>query len=257
MPVLTPEQWFLGTLAALLVGISKTGLPGTGILIVPLMAEAFGGRLSVGTVLPMLILGDCFAVAWYRHHGRWDKIISLVPWVLLGLLAGGIFLDVEHVHHAGRDPLNVLIGVLVLGMLVIHLARSHWGDRFAPTSPAGVCATGTMAGFTTMVSNAAGPIMAIYLQATGLQKKEFMGTTAWYFFTFNIAKLPILILVSLHHPENPLVTHGSAAFNVAMIPVILVGAFAGRWLLPRMPQKLFDNIVLTLAGIAAVKLLLG
>ena len=65
---LTPEQWMIGILAALMVGITKTGIPGIGILVVPLMAIVFGGRLSVGATLPLLIFGDIFAVLWYRQR---------------------------------------------------------------------------------------------------------------------------------------------------------------------------------------------
>ncbi|BCW98807.1 MAG: hypothetical protein KatS3mg024_1634 [Armatimonadota bacterium] len=74
IPSLTPLEWALALASAALVGFSKTGVPGTGILVVPLMAALFGGRQSVGTLLPMLIFADCFAVAWYRRHARWDRL---------------------------------------------------------------------------------------------------------------------------------------------------------------------------------------
>ena len=85
---LTPEQWIIGIIAALIVGFSKTGMPGVGILMVPLMAVVFGGRLSVGATLPLLIFGDVFAVLFYHQHARWDKLRELIPWVLLGIAAG-------------------------------------------------------------------------------------------------------------------------------------------------------------------------
>ena len=76
-----PWQWVLLVLGAVAAGFSKTGIPGIGILIVPLMAIVFGGRLSVGATLPLLIFGDIFAVLWYRQHARWDNLRSLFPWV--------------------------------------------------------------------------------------------------------------------------------------------------------------------------------
>ena len=86
--VLTSEQWLVGSCAALLVGITKTGLPGIGILVIPLMAAVFGGRLSVGATLPLLIFGDIFAVLWYHQHARWDNLRNLVPWLVIGIAVG-------------------------------------------------------------------------------------------------------------------------------------------------------------------------
>lgn len=85
-------QVLVGAFAGFLIGVSKTGVPGIGILVVPLLAEAFGGRASVGTMLPMLIVGDIFAVLWYRHHARWNRLIELIPWVSVGMALGAFLL---------------------------------------------------------------------------------------------------------------------------------------------------------------------
>lgn len=257
MLTLTPLEWLIGFFAALIVGISKTALPGVGILVVPLIALLFGGRLSVGATLPLLIFGDIFAVLWYRQHARWDNLRSLVPWVTLGLLSGTAVLWYTGTHGSRIDWLNVLIGSMVLLMLGISLARRHWGDRLVPSSTTGLVSAGTLAGFSTTVSNAAGPIMSIYL--TGmlqLSKNEFMGTSAWYFFIINLTKLPIYAVLSLTTPANPMITAATLIFDLALLPVIILGAFIGKWLLPRFPQQIFDNLVLILAGLAALKLIL-
>lgn len=151
-------QWILGAGAAVLVGISKTGIPGTGILVVPMLAYAFGGRQSVGIMLPMLIFADCFAVLWYRRHVQWDKLIGLLPWVVAGLVVGAIGLWITGRLSGSVDVIGRVIGVLVLLMLVINLLQGRLGNKLTPTSKIGIAATGTAAGFTTMVSNAAGPI---------------------------------------------------------------------------------------------------
>lgn len=255
LPELSPALWALAIAAALLVGISKTGVPGAGILVVPLLARIFGARLSVGTMLPMLIFGDCFAVAWYHRHARWDKLWGLFPSVSVGVLAGAALLQVLGKAPAHKDYLNVLIGVLVLGMLAVHLARVRFGDRISLHSRVGLAATGSVAGFSTTVSNAAGPVMGIYLTSLQLPKEQFMGTTAWYFFIVNVAKFPILAGLSIANPSNPIVTASSLTFNLAMTPVILFGVFLGKWMLPRISQRAFDSVVLVLAAIAAINLI--
>ncbi len=253
---LTPAQWVFGIVAALVVGLSKTGLPGIGILVVPLMAFVFGGRLSVGATLPMLICGDVFAVLWYRQHARWDKLSELIPWVLVGIAAGTGLLWYTGVQGSQTDWLNVIIGVLVIAMLGLSLARMRWGDRLVPTTRAGVGGTGALAGFSTTASNAAGPIMSIYLTGMGLDKHQFMGTTAWYFFIFNLTKLPIYLVLSLVLPSKPMVSPDTLAFDLAVVPIIVLSAFAGKLLLPRISQNVFNLLVLVLAGAAAFKLIL-
>jgi len=255
--VLAYSAWqiLLGTLAAFLIGVSKTGVPGIGILVVPMLAAAFGGRASVGAMLPMLIVGDIFAVWWYRHHAQWNRLIALLPWVVVGMALGALLLWQLGEAEVSRDLLEPIIGFLVLVMLAVHLLRQQWGDRLAAHSRAAVATTGTAAGFATTVSNAAGPIMGIYLTSLGLPKEQFMGTSAWYYFAVNLSKLPIFVMLTLINPAKPIITAQSLLFNAAVIPVIVAGVYLGRWLLPRIPQKAFDAVVLGLAAAAALKLI--
>ncbi len=254
---LTPEQWTIGIIAALTVGITKTAVPGIGILIVPLMAVVFGGRLSVGATLPLLIFGDIFAVLWYRQHARWDNLRGLLPWVGIGIAVGVGLLWYTGTQGSRVDWLNVIIGVLVLFMLAVSVARRYWGDKLVPSSQVGLVSTGVLAGFSTTVSNAAGPIMSIYLSGMmRLSKNEFMGTSAWYFFIFNLTKLPLYVFLSLVLPAKPMINSTTLLFDLVMLPIIIIGAFIGKWLLPRISESLFNNVVLVLAGAAALKLII-
>lgn len=254
---LEPWQWALGSLAALMVGVSKTGVPGIGILVVPLLAAVFGGRLSAGVMLPMLIMGDVFAVAWYRRHAQWDKLLGLLPWVAAGMALGTVALKITGDSKGSKDVTDIVIGTMVLVMVLLHLLRRRLGEQFAPTSPIGVATTGAGAGFATTVSNAAGPVMQMYLAAHKMPKEQFMGTIAWYFFIINVSKFPIYVVLSAMIPAKPLVTVSSLAFNAAMFPVVVAGVYMGRWLLPRIPQKTFDAVVIVLAALGALRLITG
>lgn len=250
-------QWVLGGAAALFVGISKTGVPGMGILVVPLLAAVFGGRPSVGIMLPMLVVGDVFAVLWYRRHAEWDKLIKLAPWVAVGIGAGAVALQVLGHVKQDKDILNPVIGGLVLAMLIVYVLQGQLGQRLTPKSGVGMAGTGVTAGFATTVSNAAGPVMQIYLAAHKMPKEQFMGTLAWYFFIINLCKVPIYAAISAANPENPMMTRHSLLFNLEVVPIIIIGVFVGKWLLPRISQRLFNDVVLVLAGVAAVKLIVG
>ena len=246
-------QWIVGAAAGLLVGISKTGVPGLGILVVSLLAAVFGGRPSVGIMLPMLIFGDCFAVAWYRRHAQWDKLIGLLPWVVFGMGIGATALWLTGKSSSSKDILGVIIGVLVLTMLALYLLQNQLGERLTPKSKFGVASTGTFAGFATTVSNAAGPIMSIYMAAQKMSKEQFMGTIAWYFFIINMSKVPVYFALSAINPAKPLITLQSLLFVLEISPAILVGVFIGKWMLPRISQKAFDSIVVVLAAAGAIK----
>ena len=74
---LTTIQWLLAGLCGLMIGLSKTGVVGTQLLNVPIMAGIFGGKPSVGLVLPMLITADIFAVSYYKRFAQWKYIIKL------------------------------------------------------------------------------------------------------------------------------------------------------------------------------------
>ena len=107
---------------------------------------------------------------------------------------------------------------------------------------------GVIAGFITLVANAAGPLMAIYLVAMRLPKMQFVGTAAVFFMVLNLFKVPFMVKLGL-------ITAQSFEFNLMLAPAVLLGAFAGRWLLMRINQQLFENLVLALSAIAGVLLI--
>lgn len=254
-------QWVLGGLAAVLVGISKTGLPGIGILVVPMMASAFGARASVGILLPVLIVTDCLAVLIYRRHAQWDKLLGLVPFVGLGLLLGAATLwAMEHVRlgaMGGKELFAPLIGGIVMLMILLHLLRRRLGERITPHSRLGVAAAGAATGFATSVANAAGPIMSVYLAGKRLPKVGFMGTSAWFFLLLNLSKLPLYLALDWLGAAEPLIDGDTLLIDACLVLMVLPGVLLGRWMLPRLSQEWFNQLVLWLAGLSALKLILS
>ena len=241
---LSVHQLLLAALAAVLVGFSKTGVPGLGILIVPLLALVFPAKLSVGALLPMLIVGDVLAVALYRRHAQWNKLWPLFPWVVAGTIPGAWVLA-----KCNSQQLQPALGWLVLAMVAVDLARRwfHW-DR-VPHHWAFVGFTGFAAGFATTLGNVAGPIMTLYLLSRGLDKNEFLGTGAWYFLIVNVSKIPIFAWVGI-------ITLETLRFDLWSVPAILVGAALGWYTQARLPQRTFNLAVIVLAVVAALRLVI-
>lgn len=235
-----------GAAAALLVGFSKTGVPGAAIPAVALMAEAFreDTKLSVGAMLPILILGDLFAIAYYRRHAQWNRIWELVPYVAVGMLPGYLVLWL-----VPGEYLRVLLGTLILLLLLLHAGRRRLGWQRLLERPWFTAATGVLAGFGTTVGNAAGPVMSIYLVSRKLDKHEFIGTAAWFFFLVNTSKIPFFWTLGVMDSTT-------LRFDARVAPALVVGALLGASVLKRLPQIAFDGLVLGLAGVAALRLIL-
>lgn len=251
---LTPASWLIATLAALIVGASKSGVPGGGVLAVALFAQIFPARESTGALLPVLIVGDFLAVTLLRRHANWPRLWQLFPWTAMGILLGvGILAMISDTE------LRIVIGGLIVLMTTYQLAQ-----RFRPSSPIPApgwrgfaamakrlftASMGVSAGITTMVANAAGPFATLYLLAMQLGKLEFVGTTAWFFLAVNLFKVPFAIGLGL-------ITWQSLRVDLLLLPAVVVGAFLGRWLLHRIDQTLFERLVLALALWGGLQLLL-
>jgi hypothetical protein len=241
-------NWVVLAVSALVLGISKTGLPGIGILAIPMVAMVLPARASTGLILPMLIVGDIFAVAFYRRHAVWSHLVRLLPFAVAGVITGYFAMKV-----VTDDQLRPIIGGIILVMLALnYLVNRSSGSSLEQRIPTGWWFPATMgftAGVTTMMANAAGPIMIIYLLAMHLPKNEFIGTGAWYFMLLNSFKIPFSMGLGL-------ITLESLKYNLILAPVIVVGAVLGVWLVKHVPQKAFTALMQILAAAAAVILLL-
>jgi len=227
-----------------MIGFSKTGLPGMGILAIPLMAWVLPARASTGVVLPMLIFADFFAVGYYRRFAVWSKLVRLLPWAAVGVFLGYLALG-----RVNDQQLKPIIGGIVLVMLALNFWRNYGKeDRPVPAWWWFAALFGLLAGVTTMMANAAGPVMVLYLLAMRLSKNEFIGTGAWYFLLVNWFKVPFSAHLGL-------INNQSLHFNLVLFPLVAFGALGGIKLLKRIPEKIFNHIVQGLEALAAIGLL--
>lgn len=239
-------QWATIIITALLVGFSKTGIGGTMMLVIPVLATVFGGKDSTGILLPMLLVGDIFAIWYYRRSVQWNNVFKPLPWALLGL-ALGVFIG----NYISDRTFVMLIGIIVLLCLGILVYTEKKGKDFrVPNDAWFYILVGILSGFASMIGNAAGPIFSIYLLALGFQKNNFMGTNAWFFFIINLTKLPLQIFV-WHN-----IGISSFTITIAMIPVITAGAALGFFVIKKINDKYFRYIVIGMTAIGAIRLFL-
>jgi len=268
LPELSTSSWLLVVLGALIVGFSKTALPGAGTLAAGAFALAMPAKESTAALLLLLILGDMTALWVYRREPDWRTLVRLLPSAMVGVILGVFF-------FAAVDDVTVrvTIGVILLVLVTLTLVRrlqaarraaaqaeasdgppvtraeSEGGSRKGAAATAQGIGYGLLGGFTTMVANAAGPVMSLYLLMMRMPVLTFLGTSAWFFAVINLFKLPFSAGLGLFTAET-------LAMDALLVPVVLLAAFAGAKVARRISQSVFDKLVLGLTVLAAIGLLI-
>ena len=237
-------QWILLIIAGLFVGMGKTGIAGLGLLIVPILATAFGGKNSAGLLLPMLAIADVFAVFYYNRHAEWKYVLKLLPFTVIG-----IFIGIYVGEIVSDEQFKIIMGTIIITSLIIMIWREKKGDqKEIPESWWFSALFGLAGGFSTMIGNAAGPIMAVYLLSMHLPKNTYIGTGAWFFLLVNYFKIPFHVMVWDTIDLN------SFSINVAVFPFIMLGAYMGIRIVKKIPEKTYRIFVMIMTGIAAIRL---
>jgi uncharacterized protein len=233
-------------ISGVLVGMSKVGVPGVSLVVIPALAWIFGGKPSTGVLLPMLMMADLFGVTYYHRHAGWKHLVRVIPWALAGLMLGLWVGDI--VSEVWFKNIIAILVFLSLGLMVrksepltpAFYATAWW---FAPF-------LGVLGGFATMMGNVAGPVFAIYLLAMHLPKSQFIGTTAWFFMIVNFIKFPLQYFVW----EN--ITVVSLKMNLLAFPAIGLGAWSGIWLVKKIPEAGYRVFVILVTALSALLLLI-
>ncbi len=240
-------EWVLIGFAALLIGMAKAGLGGLGMVAIVIFASVMPARESTGAVLTLLIVADLFAIVAYRAHVVWGMVFRLLPPAVVGILVGWWVMPMLGDGGYGR-----VIGWMTLGLLAVLIVqrRSPALAKAAVGHPVAAWVVGAVGGVATMLANAAGPVMTIYLLACGLPKLAFVGTAAWFFSIVNVTKVPLSVGMGL-------VTWDSLGMTLVLSPVVVAGGFLGRWVLGWIRQDVFEWMLIGFAGVAAVRLVFG
>ncbi len=230
-------------LSAFLVGISKTGVPGLGVLGVVFVPMVIPAKLSTGYILPFLLFADIMAVLYWRKAALWRHIIAVLPSMFLGIVIGYLLMD-----RIDNAVYGKVLGGIVIGIIGFDWARRRFELTFPVESRLFAWSMGFLAGLMTMLANMAGPPMMIYLLAMNLSKQAFVGTNAWLYFIVNLCKIPFSVDLGLITPD-------SFGVNLMLLPFVIAGGIAGAFLMRSIPEKAFNTLMRVLAFAGGVKLL--
>lgn len=167
------------------IGISKGGFGGLGALLTPLLALVLPVALAVGVLLPMLMVGDTFAVYLYWKEWDLELVKRMLPAGIVGALVGTALLS-----WLPPNGLRIVLGIFVLVLVAykfvserIQVMRYEPKPWHAPTA-------GLLAGIASGMFNNGGPAFSSYLLLQKLKARPFIATSAIFFALLNLIKVP-------------------------------------------------------------------
>ena len=241
---LDTSKWIILAVSGVIVGLSKAGIAGIYYVVILAMAYLFGGKASTGILLPMLIMADIFAVIYYNRSAEWKYVIRLFPWAL-----AGVWLGTYVGNHISDETFKVTMGIIVLIGLFFMIWKETKKQQEIKDYPGIAVAVGIIAGFSTMVGNAAGAIVAVYLLAKRLPKNGFIGTNAWFFMLVNVSKVPF------HVFSWETITSKTLLLNICTLPAIAIGIWLGIRLVKLIPELAYRYFIIVITAISALLLI--
>ena len=228
--------------AAMLVGLSKGGLPIVGMLGVPILALVVSPVEAAGLLLPIFVVSDLFGLWAYRRSFSRRNLAILVPGAVVGIALGWA--------TAARVPEAAVTLVVGLIGLVFAIERLLAAGRNRPARPADVprgLFWGALTGFTSFVSHSGAPPYQAYVLPQHLDKMVYAGTTTIFFAIVNAVKLvPYWALGQL--------SFEALRSTAVLFPAAIAATFAGVHLTRRLSEALFFRLVLAALALVSVKL---
>ena len=244
MPEPSLINYIIAAICAFLLGISKSGIKGIASLIVTGLALVYGAKNSTGIMMPLLLVGDVFAITYYKRHVQKEYIIKLLPWMVLGVLLGVI-----GGNYISESIFKNGMALIILFSVGLMYYWENKKDKTVPSHWSFASSMGLLAGFTTMIGNLAGAFSNIYFLAMRIPKNNFIGTAAWLFFLINSFKVPF------HIWSWKTINSESILISLKLIPFVIVGLIIGVFLVKKIEDESYRKLILLFTAIGGVAIL--
>lgn len=244
---MTPDHYALAALAVILIGVSKAGFGGgTAVLSTPLMAMALSASEAVAVLLPLLVLTDWIAVSFHWRRWRWAPILRFLPGCVAGIGVGTLLLGT-----VSDRWLAAIIGLICVGFCLVRWLGGRTVPPREPRVPGWGRGTGfgLVAGLTSTLAHAAGPVFAMYLLPSGYARRQFVAIAVLTFTFVNLIKVPGYWGAGIFSRELLFQT-------LWLIPWVPVGALLGLWLHHRISENGFLRVIYLILFLSGIKLIL-
>lgn len=246
MPATDQNAVYVAVVIAILgfmIGFAKGGFNGLGAVLTPVLALVLPVTSAVGVLLPMLMVGDVFAVTMYWKEWDVELVKRMLPAGIVGALAGTFLLS-----SVSTNGLRIILGIFVLASVAYKfLSDRIQAIRYEPRlwhAPA----AGLLSGVASGMFNSGGPPFNSYLLLQKLTARPFIATTAIYFALLNLIKVPGFLYTGILN--LPLLF--SLWWVFLFIPV---GIWVARMTLTRLSPSAFEGIIIALLIFSSLWLL--
>lgn len=241
-----PVFFALAVPAVVFAGVSKGGFgSGAAFAATPILALVVEPAVALALMLPLLMLMDVAALRayWRGWHGPSARVLILgaIP----GIVLAGLLYD-----SAPPDLFRFLIGALALGFVAFQLAQKAGWLAFGPgafSARKGYLA-GVAAGFTSFISHAGGPPVAVFLLSQPIRKTVYQATTVIVFWAINLLKLLPFLWLGFFTAET-------ATASLVLAPLAFLGVWIGVRLHHRMPETYFFALTYVLLSVTGARLI--
>jgi len=230
---------------AFMISLSKGGLGGMlGALATPMMVLVMPANQVLGLLLPILLLGDMFAMA--LHWGKWNArlVWLLTPGAVIGVTAGTYFI--------ANVPTNMLkLGLAFVTLVFVFyklIEKRLLASLKYEEHPWHGWLAGTAGGFASSLAHSGGPPISIYLMLQEVTPSVFNGTSVLFFAILNWIKVPYYLYIHLFDFQR--------LWQIAWVaPVVPLGVWVGHWMGTRISKEVFDGIMIALLILTALLLI--
>ena len=226
-----------------LLGVSKGGFLGLGVMALPLMSLFVPPLQAAAIILPTAIAQDFLTLWIYRREWSAWNVKIMLPSMFVGIFLAWLLaasLSAAHIR-------------LAIGLIATLFVLRHWTAKYMerwtpkPNVATGIV-FGVIGGVTTMLANAGGPAWQIHLLPQRLEKLPYIGTVSILFAASNLVKIPAFATLGYLTAYNLLV-------GLSLVPIAIASNYAGIWLVRRVSTETFFRIAYVLMFIIAVELM--
>jgi uncharacterized membrane protein YfcA len=240
-----PLFYAVSVVAVILLGLSKGGFFGLGVIALPLMSLFVPPLQAAAILIPTVMAQDTLTVWTYRRDWSAWNLKVMLPGMAIGVFTGTLL-------AAALQPVHIR---LAIGLIAAAFVLRHWlGQRFERLASRSNAVTGVafgaLGGFTTLLANAGGPAWQMHLLPQKLEKFTYAGTLTMLFAVSNLMKLPAYGALGQITLDNMLV-------GALLLPAALLANYVGLWLVRRTPTELFFRIAYVLMPLIAIELIRG
>jgi uncharacterized membrane protein YfcA len=238
-----PAFMAVSVIGVCLLGVSKGGFLGLGVMALPLMSLFVPPLQAAAIILPTAVAQDCLTLWAYRRTWSAWNVKLMLPSMMIGMFVAWLMaasLTATHIRFA-------------IGVIAALFVLRHWlSRRFERYTPQPSVATGVVfgiiGGFTTMLANAGGPAWQIHLLPQKFDKLTYVGTIAILFAASNVIKIPGFATLGF-------LTYDNILIGLALVPIAVLANYAGIWLVRRTSNELFFRIAYVLMFVIAIELI--